>query len=881
MKTKRIVWLTAIWLVMTQLSFSEQWVQDLNKGWTFHKVGSAKWYNAKVPGCVHTDLMDNKLIPDPFYRDNETKVQWVDKNSWEYKTDFTADEALMKMERIILDFKGLDTYADIFVNDRLLKSTDNMFCEWEVDIKPVLKSGENTLRILFHSPVAMGILSRDKFNLEAPNGYNLEFLNNDWPNVGPYMRKASYMFGWDWGPKLTTSGIWRPVYLKAWNTARINSLSIVQKEITAKKAKASAVFSIESSESMDATLNVDYSLNGSKISVKPVPVNLNKGINEVSVDIEIAKPAIWWPNGLGAHPVYSFTGSLKGQEKELDRISTKTGLRTVKLVQKPESDGGSTFYFEVNGVPVFAKGANYIPSDIFPSRVTDDHYREMLKLAADANMNMLRVWGGGIYESDLFYDLCDELGLMVWQDFAFAIYHMPDYKEFYESIQKELGDNITRLRNHPSIVLWCGNNETDLLWNVLFKRYFGIPYDEAEGKLLESLIPFLPAVDSINPVSKQRVLKEYDTVFYSIIPEAIQKYDYNARDYWPSSPMGGYRKPGTMTKPYSGDMHYYVAVINKPFSDYFEMQSHFFSEHGFHAWPDKKTVYEFTSVSDRSENSAVMKSHIKAANGSTLIRKYMDMYYKSPKNFDSYLYVSQLLQVHCMKMALELHRSRMPFTMGTLYWQLNDVWPVASWASLDFQNNPKALHYFVKKAFSPVIVVPSDYKGQFTVTGVSDKLQDINATLQMKIMDFSGKVLWSKESPVKLKANSSQVVYESKTTELIKNIDTTKAVFVAKLMQGKQVLAANEFYFSEPKDLSFTKADISRQVVETATGYTVTLTSTVLQKNVCLSSDEDIKFSDNYFDLLPGEKVTIQCTTSGKIENFNDKLKVISLVDTY
>ncbi len=355
-------------------------VREINEGWKFHEVGTNVWHPATVPGCVHTDLMANKIIPDPFYRDNESKLQWIDKYSWEYETTFNIDKATLDRQNIELCFKGLDTYAEIYLNNQHILSTDNMFREWNTDVNKILVEGANTLRILFHSPVAMGLLSRDKFDIDAPVGYNLEFVtSSEWPSVGPYIRKAAYMFGWDWGPKLTTSGIWRPVFLKAWDNARITGLQIIQDTITAKRASLSAVVTIEAASAFKGVLNLSYTLNGKSVTVNPRAENFQKGLNEIKIDFSLSNPALWWPNGLGDHPLYEFTGSLSMGQNEIDRYQAHSGLRTIKLIQKPEKDGGNSFYFEVNGIPVFAKGSNYIPSDIFPSRVTDKHYEELNK----------------------------------------------------------------------------------------------------------------------------------------------------------------------------------------------------------------------------------------------------------------------------------------------------------------------------------------------------------------------------------------------------------------------------------------------------------------------------------------------------------------------
>ncbi|HVN56788.1 MAG TPA: glycoside hydrolase family 2 protein [Bacteroidales bacterium] len=881
MRKHRLFPVMILMLTVTVESVAQPVIQEINSGWKFHKVGNTDWYKAVVPGCVHTDLISNKIIPDPFYRDNESKLQWIDKYSWEYKTEFTVDKNLLSRENIELGFEGLDTYAEVFLNDNHILSTDNMFCEWNVEVKKYLVEGRNSLRILFHSPVAMGILSRDKFNIEAPLGYNLELTNTDWPNVGPYIRKAGYMFGWDWGPRLTTSGIWRPVFLKAWDEARILSMQIVQDEVSAKNASVSAIFTIESNNKITANLGLTYSLNGKTTIVSPVSVNLKEGKNEARMQFSVANPSLWWPYGLGDHPLYEISGTLEKDNKLIDTKLAHAGLRKVRLVQDPLPDGGKSFYFEVNGIPVFAKGANYIPSDIFPSRVTGQHYEEIINAAVNANMNMLRVWGGGIYEDDIFYDLCDRNGIMVWQDFAFAIYHMPDYPEFIESIKKELKDNIERLRNHPSLVLWSGNNETEVIWDLLMKYFFGLPLEEGSMGSLSALLKLVHRSDSINPKVTARVMKAYDDVFYGLIPEAIGKYDFNSHDYWPSSPSGGWKKPMTVKAPFSGDMHFYIAVVNLPFSSYLETRSRFFSEHGFQSWPDRKTVYNFTSTADRDKNSPVMKAHNKAMGGNPLLDKYMALSYKPAKDFDSYIYISQVLQAEGMKFALETHRRWMPFTMGSLFWQMNDVWPVASWSCLDFQNNPKPFYYTAKKAFEPVIVVPANYKNDFTLSVVSDKQQAFSARIEMKILDFSGKMLWSKNIPVSVPANTSKECFKIGTGELIGKMDTTRIVFTVRLVSGNKVLASNACYFSEPKYLNLEKTEITKVINRTVDGYSITLSADKLVKDLCLEAGLTGWFSDNCFDLIPGEKVTVTFRTKETSDNFGEKLGLFSLVDSY
>ena len=886
---KRKYFTLAVLLLLATLSASSQQpslsVVEIKDHWMMHRFGNNVWYDATVPGCVHTDLLNHKLIPDPFYRDNEKKVQWVDKYSWEYATDIQVDKRMAERKYLELCFKGLDTYADVYLNDNLILNADNMFREWKVDVKKFIREGTNSLRIHFHSPVVMGLLNRDKWDIEAPMGFNLDFGPgfisaaggiSDLPQIGPYIRKAGYMFGWDWSPTLPTSGIWRPVYLTAWDEARISNIQLVQNSISPKNAAVRAIVEIESASEKQGSVQISYEIKGIVKVVEPVITGLKAGKNLVAVDIQIANPQIWWPNGLGAHPVYKFTASLKENNLELDRDSVRTGLRTVRLVTDSDKYGRS-FYFEINGIPVFAKGADYIPTDIFPSRTTPEHYRTLLASAAEANINMLRVWGGGIYESDLFYDLCDEYGIMIWQDFAFAIAITPGDDWFLKTVKPELADNIIRLRNHPSIVFWCGNNETEMLWDLLVKRFFGFKLAEQNVALLDNLLKMVP----VTPVKKEtteKVLKAYDDIYYKLIPDALKEFDLNGRPYWPSSPVGGFKEPANAN---SGDMHYYIAYANARFEAYYASRSRFYSEHGFQAFPDFNTVRKFTVPGDWNYLSPIMQHHQRAMGGNQVLDKYMKMYYHYPKDFETYLYVSQVMQADVMKIAFETHRRSRPYTMGTLYWQLNDVWPVASWSSMDYLNHWKALHFQVRNSFKDVIVVPQFYRDTFKLYVVSDSLRPFRATAAVRITDFNGKELKKITLPVNVEANSSGTIMVKTSREFLAGIDSTNTVCTVQLIANKKLMAENSCLFAAPKNLNLPEVNITRKITQSGKNFVIELYSDKFARRVFLSSDFDGFFSDNYFDLMPGEKVKIMFKPQGDIKELDKYLKVLSLSDTY
>jgi beta-mannosidase len=424
-------------------------------GWQFREAGKDKWYPATVPGCVHTDLLNNKLIDDPFYRDNEQKLQWIGKTDWEYQTTFIIAPDTLARKNLELVFAGLDTYADIFLNNELLLSTDNMFRTWRVDARRLAKAGANNLRVRFRSPI------NEVLPIMAKMAYELPASNDPGEKTSPHSRKAPYQYGWDWGPRFVTSGIWRPVSLEAWDEARIGDLHILPKDIRAELANLTAEVEVIAGANTEAAIVIENLTDKSVVAEQHV--NLTPGTNPVALNVAIRHPRLWWPNGLGAHPLYAFQARLMIAGRLIDQKNRRTGLRALELRQQRD-DSGKSFTFVINGVPVFAKGANWIPADSFPTRLTKEKYRDLLESARDTNMNMLRVWGGGIYESDDFYDLCDEMGILVWQDFMFGCSMYPGDQKFLDNVRQEAVDNVKRLRNHPSIVIWVGNNEIETAW---------------------------------------------------------------------------------------------------------------------------------------------------------------------------------------------------------------------------------------------------------------------------------------------------------------------------------------------------------------------------------------------------------------------------------
>ncbi len=835
----------------------------INEGWKMAKAGDSEWIDAKVPGSVHIDLLDNGKIKDPFYRTNEKDLQWIDKEDWVYKTTFNVSATILSMEVVEMKFYGLDTYADVKINGEQVLSADNMFREWTVDCKNLLKEGANEIEIFFHSPTKKGLEELDKF------GYALPASNDQSENgglgdkkVSIFTRKAPYHYGWDWGPRFVTSGIWRPIELIAWNKAKLQDLQIIQNEFSENSVALTAKAEIQSKMDGKAIVRIFNEENGNQLAENEI--ELKTGENEVSVDFKINDPKLWWTNGLGEQNLYTIRAEIDIDGSKTD-ISDRIGLRTLKLIREKDSDGeGTSFYFELNGRPVFMKGANHIPNDNFLSRVTKEIYEREINDAANANMNMLRVWGGGIYEDDVFYDLCDEKGILVWQDFMFACSMYPGDDKFLKNVEQEAIDNVKRLRNHPSVALWCGNNEIDAAW---------AQHEENRGWGWKQ---------RYNDEQRTQIWTAYENIFMKTLSDVVEKYDPD-RAYWHSSPTAeGDKHAGHENK--SGDMHYWGVWHGKePFSRFQEIRSRFMSEYGFQSFPDLETVKKYALPEEWDIESEVMAAHQRSGIGNLRIREYMGWYYNIPTDFEHFLYVGQILQAEGIKSAIEAHRRDMPFCMGTLYWQMNDCWPVASWSGIDYFGRWKALHYFVKKSFENIIISPSFFgTDSIKIFVVSDMGENTNAQIELKLTDFKGEEKWSKTIDADIEGNTSKTYATLLFEELQKVADAKNTVLTMQVKSGDKILASNIAHLVPVRSLKLPKPTIEKTITKNDKGYTISLKSDVLAKYIYLTiPDTNGFFSDNYFDILPGQTVEIEFITSESLENIDNKLKITTLTDTY
>jgi beta-mannosidase len=834
--------------VNAQALATQKQVVNLNGSWDFRQASGSdsdsSWRPAQVPGDVHLDLMRNKLIPDPFDGQNEAKVQWIEDANWEYRKGFTVSEAMLAHRHVELVFEGLDTTATVYVNDHAVLNANDMFRAWRLDAKPYLHVGENTIRVEFFSDVKAGekLASQD-----ATHG------DTNIPDKS-YVRKAAYEYGWDWGPRLVTCGIWQPVRLELWDEARIDNLAIEQPDVNPDTAHLVAGIDIDADATANAQLNLVWQGPDGERTVSQ-NIELHQGTNEIAIPVEIAKPELWYPNGYGAQPLYTFKATLVKNGVTLDEKSARTGLRKIVLLHDRDQ-WGRKFEFEVNGIPIFMKGAAVIPFDSFPTRVTEERYRQILASAKAANMNMLRLWGGGYYESDTFYNLCDEMGLLVWQDFMFASSWYPGTEEWKSAVEQEADYQVSRLRNHPSIALWSGNNEVE---SVLYAFLGGL---SAEGKL--------------------QVWKNYLTTFSGVLPNVVERLDPEV-PYWPSSPSADYEKTDDNFQ--AGDAHdWSVWHGGQPFANYRKHFYRFFSEYGFQSFPELKTVESYTTPEDRTSIfTPTMLAHQKNNEGNTIIHKYMLRDYAEPKDFASFLYVSQVLQAEGVKVGAEHMRRNRPRIMGSLFWQLNDCWPVASWSSIDYYGRWKALEYYARRFYSPILVSPNVENGKASVFLVSDKTAAVVGTVRARFMTMDGKVVMEQSKLVTLPPLSAAAYLDFPLEQIAaKQPDLGKLVLAVDFQTGGETVSQNLAYLVPTKQIHLLPAKIETAITQDGNKIEVTLSSKVVTRDVYVTfGDVNATVSDNYFDLLPGEPRTITVDSTADATQISKALKVASLVDAF
>jgi beta-mannosidase len=754
-----------------------------------------------------------------------------------YEREFVVGGALLRHSRVMLQCDGLDTFAEVRINHRMVARTANMHRRYEWEVRRFLKPGRNIIRITFRS---VNEYTRQRHRQQPFRARVAEGHRAAYP---AWVRKMACNFGWDWGPILVTAGIWRSIRLVGFSGARLTDVRVEQEH---------GMRNAECGMRIDAQVET---ITPQKWKVRVVLSLRGRVVAEASgsgrLELRVPNPELWWPNGMGKQPLYELRVELRDAEGAvLDSVTKRIGLRTLRL-DRHRDQWGESFQFVVNGVPFFAKGANWIPVDAVLGRRTAADYRRLVDDAAAANMNMLRVWGGGIYEDDAFYDRCDELGICVWQDFMFACMAYPTWdREFIRNVEAEARDNVRRLRHHACLALWCGNNELE---------------QQAVGK---------------SATEKLMTWEQYGRLFDKLLKRVVRELA-PATDYWPGSPHSPHGDRADYNNPRCGDAHLWAVWHGKkPFEWYRTCGHRFNSEFGFQSFPEPKTVYGYTLPEDRNITTAVMEHHQRSGIGNTTIMQYMLDWFRMPASFEMTLWASQILQGMAIKYAVEHWRRSMPRGMGTLYWQLNDVWPVASWSSIDYHGRWKALHYMARQFFAPVLVSGLEEAGKGTVEVhvTSDRLCSKPGIVRWTVTDAQGRRLLQGKQAVRTPVNGNRRV----ATLRLAQLGLRDSLVWLELNVAGEPASSNLVTFARPKHLELAKNPGIRVTVNKQGHLTLRSDKPALWTWLELTG-VDARFSNNFFHLRPGRSVKVTVTTARPLapSELRRRLVVRSLADTY
>jgi beta-mannosidase len=811
--------------------------QTLNGNWLLRQRGTEDWLQASVPGGVHIDLLADGRIANPFYGDNEAGVQWVAEKDWEYRRYFYPTAQLLAQEKVFLVCKGLDTLADVRLNGNILGLAANMFQTWQWEVKGLLKEGENRLDILFHSPAAY---ARQRQRIHPVPG-NTGATIIAWQ----HLRKTPSHFGWDWSPRLLCMGIRKEIQLEGRSGAWLRDIRFEQQHedgmvmLTAQVQCHLGVAADATGKEIQRTLRFHVAAPDRQIWQADAPAR-----EQQSIPVMITNPQLWWPNGLGEQALYHVEIELieedraLGEARSVDSWIAFLGLRTIELRQeavKGEPPGSKSFQFVVNGIPVFCKGANWVPANAFPTQVANEQGEHLVRSAAEAHQNMLRVWGCGYYESDFFYDLCDHYGILVWQDFQFACGAYPlDEAAYVESACAEVTENVRRLRHHACLALWCGNNEMELMARM-------------SGWV----------------VNNRALRKAYEHFFYQKLPGLLAAED-PGRAYWPSSPGSGeaVNEPNSEQR---GDAHLWeVYHYFKQPAFYRTQNPRFASEFGMQSLPASETIAAFAAEADQRLNSRVMASHQRANAGNARLVWYLAQRFRLPRRFEDLIYLSQVFQAEAMRMGIEHWRRHPEHTGGALYWQLDDCWPAISWSSIDYNGRWKALQYAAQRFFAPVLlsVAEESNRGQRKAAmWVSNDHQEVfQGRLHWTLETIDGEVLKGGDQTILSEPSSASCVLRLDFAQNKKRIDWRKTVVVTELFEGEVILSRSVSTFCAEKDMALRDPDLQAQVDIVDGRLQIRLSTRRLARFIEIKlGSTNLVFSDNYFDLPANRTAVVDC----------------------
>ena len=816
-------------------------LHSLDGIWSLRKSGDCRTVNADVPGSVLTSFLKEGLIGDPFWRMNEYEIREMMMDDFIYEKSFVIAEGELEHDSIVLKFEGVDTIAQIVLNGTVLADVNDMHRTYSFEVKDILKDGENVLRVIIKSAL--------KYVREKDAASDIFYASTGCIHGNGYLRKAHYMFGWDWGPQLPDAGIFRSVKLLSYDKGRIEDVYIVQNHLNgcvdlSIKTECSVL------DGSEPELRVDVEEPSGKVISE-------KGYLSSPLTVHVTDPELWWPNNLGKQPLYRITVSLLSDGAVADSYTTRVGLRTI-TVSTEKDEYGNEFCFVVNGRKIFAMGANYIPQDSLIPRITTERYVKMVEDAAEANFNCLRVWGGGYYPDDAFYDACDEKGIIIWQDLMFAcnVYELTD--EFEESIKAETRDNVRRLRHHACLGLWCGNNEMEWGWGDMWARLKG---------------------------HHPRYKADYTKIFDFIIPRVMKEEDPQTF-FWPSSPSSG----GNFDEPYSfdrGDQHYWeVWHSGKPFTEYRKNYFRFCSEYGFQSFPSMKTIRSFSLPEDRNIFSKVMECHQKNGVANGKIFSYISDYFRYPSSLKTISYISQVLQLKAIQYGVEHWRRNRPRCMGSLYWQLDDCYPVASWSSIDYYGRWKALHYGARHFYAPVTISAcekEELSSEISYYFHNETLKSESRTVRISLKDNHFNVLFSEERTASADALSVTEIADYDFSDFLSSDEERESRFavIEMLDDNDVVVEKRTTLFVKPKHFRYVKPEYEMKLEDCDSRYKLTVCSDTFAQYVGLElKTADAVFSDNYFDLTDSDGVVVYFEKNGKKITAED-ISVISVADSY
>ncbi|WP_336790297.1 beta-mannosidase [Paenibacillus sp. MMO-177] len=817
-------------------------ILDLNGNWSMRRWDETDWTEASVPGSVYNDLMNAGKMEDPYYRENDREATKISEHDYVYRKVFSIHSSQMPCDQVLLRFEGLDTLAEILLNGHLLACTNNMHRTYEFDVKDYLRQGENELLVTLRSPLQY---IREKYK-ENP----IWSVNGE-PGF-PYIRKAHHMFGWDWGPNLPDLGIWRGVSIIGFNDARLEDVYVTQHHANG-RVGLDVKLGLENWSNSDIYVEV--------VIRTPDGQVLNKRTQAASpvthLLFDIENPKLWWPNGFGEQPLYKVQTTVFNGERQLDGSSLRIGLRTISVTQN-DDEWGRSFSFCVNGVDIFAMGADYIPEDNIIARMTRDKTARLLKDCVDSNFNCIRVWGGAYFPEDYFYDLCDEYGLLVWQDllFACAVYDFTD--EFRDNVVAETEQNMKRIRHHACLGLWCGNNENEWAW--------------VEWDINQSL----------------KLKADYIKQFEVVLPEVAKRVDPNTF-YWRASPssLGSFDRPNDEN---FGDMHdWSIWHHRKPFTDFRNRYPRFMSEFGLQAFPGMKTIHTFALPEDLNIFSNVIENHQKHPNGIEPTVYYLSQYFKFPKNFESFPYVSQLIQAEGVRYGVEHWRRNRGRCMGAVYWQLNDSWPVASWASIDYYGRWKALQYAAKRFFAPVLLSVCEEGSSASLHLTNETMNAVTGYVVWRLRRASDSAIAaSGEMNVEVEPLSSMKFKELSFEDILCSTAALRSHYLEyEWIENEGVTASGTTLFVKAKEFELPQAHLSVTCEEIDDEIRIKVYSDAFAMFVELDlTEDDAVFSDNYFHLSADQSRTIVLDRSRlsrplSLAEIKEQLTCRSLSDSY